>query len=301
MLARQKAGRFPSPAHGDPAPFHWCAVRNRAEWPSGPPAESLRILQVTDTHLYRDADRTLLGVNTQRSLEQVLEQAWCEHGPADLMLATGDLVHDHAREGYARLRALLHSLGAPGYWVPGNHDDPQVMHEVLADAGVCDPRSVRVGRWQVVLLDSRIADGGDAGRVADAGLRSLDEDLGRYPDHHALVCLHHPPVPIGSRWMDAIGLQNAAELFAVLDRHPQVRAVLCGHIHQEFETRRAGVRILGSPSTCFQFRRRSDEFALDCATPGYRWLALRADGGIDTEVGYVEDFAAAADMASTGY
>ncbi len=289
MLARQKARRFP------------LAVRGPA-YPAGVnphDGDGIRIVQVTDMHLYRDAGRTLLGVDTQRSFEEVLDRAVRERGRPDLVLATGDLVHDRSRAGYTRLRGVLAGLGVPFLWLPGNHDDPECMRAVLADAGASDPRSVRVGDWQIVLLDSTV-EGSDAGRIAAAGLRDLDEDLARFPEHHALVCLHHPPVPIGSRWMDAIGLQNPAELFAVLDRHPQVRAVVCGHIHQAFDTHRGAVRILGSPSTCFQFKPRSEEFAVDRAAPGYRWLTLGADGALETGVGRIEDYSAV-DIASTGY
>lgn len=300
MLARDKTRGFRSAAPGTPVAPIWTRMRSGASRPSALSAGDLQVLQVTDLHLYGDPECTLLGVNTQHSFECVLEQAVQALGIPDLLLATGDLVHDHKREGYARLHAVLNSLGASAYWLPGNHDDPQVMRQVLTEACGADARSVRHGNWQIAFLDSRVH-GSDGGRVEASELQALDEDLGRYPDHHALVCLHHPPVAIGSRWMDEIGLANGAELFAVLDRHPQVRAVLCGHIHQAFETRRAGVRIFGSPSTCFQFKPCSDDFALDFIAPGYRWLVLRSDGTMDTGVERVEGLETVVDMASTGY
>ncbi|HQU16222.1 MAG: 3',5'-cyclic-AMP phosphodiesterase [Gammaproteobacteria bacterium] len=267
---------------------------------SGCPADSVRVLQFTDTHLYRDADRTLLGLNTQQSFEEVLVRARAQHWPADLVLATGDLVHDHSLEGYQRLRETLATLGVPGYWLPGNHDDPRLMRAALQRSGASDPRSVRVKGWQIILLDSHL-EGSDAGRVAPAELERLEEDLERFSDHHALVCLHHPPVLIGSRWMDAIGLQNAEELLALLDRHRQVRAVLWGHIHQEFLGERRGMLLLGTPSTCFQFKPNRADFEVDSEPPGYRWLVLHADGRVETGVERLADFPVEINMASTGY
>jgi Icc protein len=44
------------------------------------------------------------------------------------------------------------------------------------------------------------------------------------------------------------------------------------------------LRLLSTPSTCAQFRPGSDSFAIDERPPGYRWLDLRADGRLDTEV-----------------
>jgi Icc protein len=85
--------------------------------------------------------------------------------------------------------------------------------------------------------------------------------------------------------MDAIGLQNREALFAILDRHPQVKLVVFGHIHQAFDRSRRGVRYLGAPSTCVQFSPNSDEFAIDAeAQPGFRLLTLYPDGNYETSV-----------------
>ena len=62
---------------------------------------TLRIVQFTDTHLYADGEGRLLGQNTRQTLELVLELAHENHRPFDLILLTGDLVHDESPEGYA--------------------------------------------------------------------------------------------------------------------------------------------------------------------------------------------------------
>ena len=74
------------------------------------------------------------------------------------------------------------------------------------------------------------------------------------------------------------------DLFAVTDRHANVRAIIWGHVHQEFDALRRGVRLLAVPSTCSQFLPHSDQFAIDPAPPGYRTLTLRGDGSIATNV-----------------
>jgi Icc protein len=99
-----------------------------------------------------------------------------------------------------------------------------------------------------------------------------------------LVALHHPPFPVNSAWLDASSLQNPGELFAVLDRYPQVKLVLFGHIHQEFQHQRHQVDYLGSPSTCFQFHSESPTFAINQDCPGFRLLKLYPDGRWETRV-----------------
>jgi 3',5'-cyclic-AMP phosphodiesterase len=145
--------------------------------------------------------------------------------------------------------------------------------------------------WIGVMLDSYLA-GQAQGRLNADNLALLDGALRDNPKAHALVCLHHHPVAMHSRWLDQVGLENAAELFDVLDRHRNVRAVLWGHVHQQFDGERNGVRLMSTPSTCAQFVPRSDGFAIDRRPPGYRRLELRDDGSIDSEVLWVEGHSA---------
>ena len=87
---------------------------------------------------------------------------------------------------------------------------------------------------------------------------------------------------MGSPWIDALGLQDAGDFLAVIERHPQVRAVLAGHVHQSFETARGTTRYMTSPSTCAQFRPRTLDSEIDRLGPGYRLLELRTDGSFDS-------------------
>ena len=103
--------------------------------------------------------------------------------------------------------------------------------------------------------------------------------------------------PIGQQSQPAI----ARCLFAVLDRFEQVRAVLWGHVHQEIDQRRNGVRLIASPSTCIQFEPGSEDFKVGEQAPGYRWLRLLPDGGLDTGVERVTGFEFTVDYGSNGY
>jgi Icc protein len=256
-------------------------------------------VQITDTHLYADPQGALLGMVTLDSLDAVLGLVTGEALPADAVLATGDLVHDGSAAGYALLRERLGGLGCPALALPGNHDDPRTLAEVLAQPPVQRAREARFAAWQVLLLDSTLP-GEDGGRLGEAEFEWLDERLGSGTGH-ALVCLHHSPLPTGSDWLDTMRLANAEAFFAVLDRHPTVRGVLFGHIHQTFEATRHGVRIMGSPSTCVQFAKVRPRFGLDPRPPGYRWLALLPDGGIRSGVRRLPAPVGAVDLAAGGY
>ena len=95
---------------------------------------------------------------------------------------------------------------------------------------------------------------------------------------------HHPPMAVGSPWLDKMGLQNPAELFSITDRHPQSRGVICGHVHQEFSGKHGALQLFATPSTCVQFTPGSVSYGQDDKPPAYRHLLLHAGGEIETEV-----------------
>lgn len=244
-----------------------------------------RLVQFTDLHWYTDPAGEYRGMNTRASFTRVLAAARAERWPPDALLMSGDLVDDGSAEGYRALAETLAPLGMPALCIPGNHDAPSALNALTGHTHMRVGGQHRIGAWQVCLLNTFIPD--DAcGRIAPAQLATLDKALARDPRRPALVVLHHPPVPVGSRWLDGVALLEPARLFETLDRHANVRAVVFGHVHQQHEGERRGVRILGTPSTCVQFTTHSDEFAIDpTLAPGWRWFELGDDGSIVTGVG----------------
>jgi Icc protein len=257
------------------------------------------LVQLSDSHLFAEADGTLLGMNTRESLQRVVELVRRQQPHIDLMLATGDLSQDGTLESYQQFRALTAAIGAPMRWIPGNHDEPQIMAHAAVHSDLLEP-VVDVGNWRVTLLDSAVP-GSVPGYLQDQQLQLLAQALSEAPSRHHLVCFHHHPVPIGCAWMEPIGLRNPEALFAVLDRFPQVKAVLWGHVHQEIDRERNGVRLLASPSTCIQFAPGSEDFSVSEQAPGYRWLRLHADGRLETGVERLVGFAFTVDYGSNGY
>lgn len=259
----------------------------------------LELVQLSDTHLLAEAEGALLGLETRNTLRCVVELITQNHPKLDLVLATGDLSQDGSQASYEHLHQQLQPLAAPMRWCPGNHDVPTAMQAVAGSTDLVTPVT-DLGAWRIVLLDSQ-AEGQVSGHLSQAQLHILDQALQSAPERYALICLHHHPVAVGSRWMDDIGLQNAAELFEVLDRYTQVRALVWGHVHQEFDQMRKGVRLMASPSTCVQFEPGQERFQLASNAPGYRWLRLHADGSVETDVRRVQGINFQVDASQTGY
>jgi 3',5'-cyclic-AMP phosphodiesterase len=247
----------------------------------------LTILQISDTHLHAAADSRMRGVTTYATLLAVLEHAQRDpRWPVDAILATGDIVQDESRAGYERFRAALEPLGVPVYSIPGNHDDPKLMSEILTSGSFQLGGELRHGTWSIVLLSTFLA-GEDAGGLGPARLQGLRQALAAHAGQHVLVVMHHHPLPMGSTWLDGVALRDAPAFWSLIDANPAVRGVVCGHVHQAGDRMRNRVRFLSTPSTCAQFLPGSDFFALDDRPPGMRWLQLHSDGRIETEVAWV--------------
>ncbi len=200
--------------------------------------DSVLLVQLTDCHLFGNPGGKLLGMDTADSLQRVVDLVLAEQPGIDLVLATGDLSQDGSLASYERFRTLSERIQAPARWCPGNHDELAIMREASRDTDLMQP-VLDIGAWRVVMLDTLVP-GSVHGMLREDQLQLLDRALGEAPDRHHLICLHHHPVTIGSRWMDKIGLRNRDALFEVVDRHPGVKALLWGHIHQAFDAAREG-------------------------------------------------------------
>jgi len=260
---------------------------------------AIKVLHITDSHLSEDPEGSLLGVNTRDSLDAVLTRVAQDAVDPDYILATGDLAQDASKAAYEYFQSKLESYACPKSWFAGNHDDRSAMASVVA-AGQELRKVVRIGTWQFVLLDSSVP-GKTHGFLEQSELDVLDAALAERPDLHTLVCLHHHPIAIDSRWLDRIGLHNRDAFLSIIDNYSNVRAILWGHIHQQLDQLRGDVNLYATPSTCIQFLPKSDDFAVEDVAPGYRWLHLYDDGSIDTVVKRAEQFKFDIDMTSSGY
>ncbi|MDX8405534.1 MAG: metallophosphoesterase [Mariprofundus sp.] len=253
---------------------------------------SKRLLHISDSHLYSDQAAMLKGICPYDSFAAVVADAY-KHFPAvDAVILGGDMAQDERAETYALLATLLPDWQAPVMISPGNHASlphlNQVLIPALRERGSYHDH-ILAGGWQIITLNSHHA-GHVAGILPEDELDRLQRLLSSTTASHTLIALHHHPLPIGSLWMDAIGLENRDALWDIIRKHPQVRALLCGHIHQSFDTLHEGIRVLGSPSTSVQFTPGKDTFELASDSPGYRWLELLDDGTIHTGINRITGF-----------
>lgn len=203
-----------------------------------------------------------------------------------MIAVTGDLIQDESREAYARFREHFECHDVPVLCVPGNHDIREYMRAALATPPFRYCGTYSRHNWLIVGLDS-CKSSSAGGHVSQSEIVRLRDLVADSTAEHVLVCLHHPPLPVGSRWLDGVGLDDGAGFLDAIERIGNVRGCLFGHVHQAFDVTHNAVRIIGTPSTCRQFLPGSDEFAVDDRPPAYRRLQLNDDGSIDQELIWV--------------
>jgi len=235
------------------------------------PEARLTFLHISDLHIVGEEGRRQHGADTTAILRQAIPMM--DALEPDLIVASGDLVSDESEASYRRLKALLEPLRAPVHFMMGNHDDRAAFRRVFrpeepaSAEWVCE--AFERGGLRFLLLDS-VLPGKVEGRLAEEQLSWMERELSAHPDRPTWVFLHHQPLPIYVRWLDALGLQDPEAFLAVLARHPQVEAVCYGHVHQVRRWRYRGVLFLGVPALAFQFSPVHQDLTITLEPPGFR-------------------------------
>ena len=247
----------------------------------------LNILHLTDCHLFRDADTELKGVCTRAAWLRAIAAIDPQFEQIDRLIVTGDFTHDDLPETYRPVRESLARWWPKTRLTIGNHDVRAGLWEHASDRleQTADRLVFRdsVGGWSLIGLDSH-RPGEVIGELGEAQRDWLDHQLRRAPGLPTALFFHHPPVEVGSPWMNEIALADRAELGQLLDRHPQVRLVVCGHVHHESSTLWGTRLVLTTPSTAVQFVPVSTTLEVDSVRAGYRHLELHEDGRVFTRV-----------------
>lgn len=239
------------------------------------------IAQITDCHLPADPKQTYRGIVPHQNLKALLQKV--KTFKPDLLLATGDLSEDGSQASYRALQAFFKPLGIPVLALPGNHDDPGLLAESFPDCPVDTIKVSEFDQWQIIRLNSCLP-GKPEGRLGEKTLAELERLLARHRYKPLLITLHHQPISIGSPWIDKYRLLDPEDFLCLIDQHPNVRAVVWGHVHQAFEIDRNGTAMLGGPSSAINSLPGAQKFTIDTSGPACRWIELKTDGTLLTGV-----------------
>lgn len=236
------------------------------------------IVQISDSHLMDCPDADFVKINPEYSFKEIIQHIR-HHHHVDALVHTGDVAQVATAKTYERYLDYMESLNIPFYQTPGNHDDlnifPYSHHQPVS--------ITHMGKWSMVLVNSAV-DGQIDGAISHKHLTELDHVLAQYPHQFIFIACHHHPLHMDSAWIDQHKLKNSDDFMQVLHQYSNVKAVIHGHVHQEYAEVVDGIHFLSVPSTCVQFKPQSDDFELDPIAPGYRILKLYDDGQFETQV-----------------
>jgi Icc protein len=217
-------------------------------------ARPLLVAQISDLHIKRAGALAYGRVDTAAALTRCIDTLNRFAPRPDLVVITGDLVDTPLEEEYDHLVQLLAPLEISMAAIPGNHDDRALLRAALPHLGYAQPTGAlnslrKLGDLDIVLLDSTVP-GADYGTLDPATLGWLDATLAASATRPALLFLHHPPFITGITHMDVQNLRNAADLAALVKRHPRARLVAAGHVHRAALTTfaRAAATICPAPN-----------------------------------------------------
>ena len=243
---------------------------------------TVRILQLTDLHVFQKPEMRLKGIPTRELLEDVVRYIGETGESFDHVVVTGDHTHDELPESYQAVRGILGPWLDRLWQVPGNHDDRSVLRSVFGDrvGGVGQDRVVftfRAGQWLCMGIDTHVP-GAVPGRIESDQIEWIRQQIQwANPDRVALF-MHHPPIDVGSLWMDAIGLSGKELLQDLFNSESRIQLVCCGHVHHEFCGQVGNAKIFSTPATGIQFSPAGSQPAFVAEPPGYRLIELTDDG-----------------------
>ncbi len=245
-----------------------------------------QIVQITDTHLVGVNGPQLLEHDTRASFSLMREYLMDHYVNCERLIVTGDLVHDAGEEVYQEFYEALEPWHGRLKVIPGNHDTRKPMQRVFSSIIRDDQQSVsfldEFNGWTLIGLDTLIEGSVEGDLAGDqwAWLRAVVSEA----SGPIAIFMHHPPVFVGSQWVDQLSLVSLGIFANLVEEFQQIKLVVCGHVHQEFATQVFQADVFTTPSTSVQFLPNSTDFAVDSIAPGLRTFNLHADGTFETKV-----------------
>ncbi|WP_105255750.1 metallophosphoesterase [Pseudoalteromonas sp. T1lg75] len=247
-------------------------------------AKPLHFGHFTDSHVFADKDGEYFNVNCAEHLAKTL--AAMAEEDFDFVVFGGDLTQDHSAESYHLFAELVAAspLACPVFWVPGNHDELTHLErmsqgQISACKRICHPYA------HLLLINTKGTT--PAGWVSKAHLQDIKQALAVSDAPHILIG-HHHPLPVRG-YIDKHILENGAQLLDLLNEHSQVKALVHGHAHNEYERVCEGVTIYGTPATSIQFTKHTQDWQQQRVGPAYRRLRVEQDGLLKTQVVWLEN------------
>lgn len=220
---------------------------------SGGRTRPFTFVQISDTHIGFDK---AANPDARGTAIAAVEKIKALPYKPDLIIHTGDITHLSTDAQFDDAQQILSGLGAPVFYVPGEHDflDEGQGKAFLARYG----KHVAGNGWYsfdhagvhfVALNNVANLKPGGMGHLGDDQLAWLRKDLAHLPSSTPIVVFSHIPLwTVYEAW--GWGTDDSAQALALLQRFGSVTA-LNGHIHQIIQKVEGNVTFHSARSTAY--------------------------------------------------
>lgn len=194
------------------------------------------IAQISDTHLALDS-----GDADQRigDFERAVADINALDPPADVIVHTGDIVHNGRGDEYTQAVRILAKARAPVYVMAGNKDAREPLRAAFAGQGYLAPDTrfidyaIEDFPVRIVALDT-LDPGSNRGGFCAERVARLTELVDAETTRPIAVFTHHPPfeVLVGPDPIHFHSLDAMEALRRALQRSGRVVGVFSGHVHR---------------------------------------------------------------------
>ena len=227
----------------------------------------LKLAHFTDCHLFANKEGEYFSVNTAKNLAATFE--FLSKQQLDAAIFGGDITQDHTAESYQLFSELIeHSdLTCPVFWLPGNHDELS-EYAAIENTQILPHKKLVADGVEVLLLNSK----GDtpAGWCTQSHLEELNTLL-HETENHVLALCHHHPVPIKG-YLDKHILENGPQLLNTLVDSEKVKALIHGHVHNDYSQSFREMPVLATPATSIQFSKATPNWQQQNLGPAVRLI-----------------------------
>lgn len=194
------------------------------------------IAQISDTHLIVDGPGNERRIADFRTVISDIDQL---NPLPDLIVHTGDIVHNGSPEEYAAAAQILDASSIPVYVLAGNKDHRENLRNAFSEKGYLPGETEFVSYSiddfpvRLVMLDT-LNPSSNKGDFCGSRYAQLDDLLSQGSSMPTAVFMHHPPfeVLVGPERFHFDDRKVMERLSGVIDGFGTVAGVFSGHVHR---------------------------------------------------------------------
>jgi 3',5'-cyclic AMP phosphodiesterase CpdA len=194
------------------------------------------VAQISDTHIVLDipdADQRI------RDFALTIADINALNPGPDVIIHTGDIVHNGQQDEYAQAVAIIATARAPVYVLAGNRDNRTNLREAFAPHGYLAPDSdfieyaIDDNPVRLIALDT-LSSGSNKGDFCPERISHLIDLIDAETTKPIAVFMHHPPfeITVGPDALNFERTEIVSALQQALQHSGRVIAGFSGHVHR---------------------------------------------------------------------